>query len=184
MQHLVPSSLAPRRRLASALAAALLAGSGLCAHAALVTFTGAIDSGPLDGAVFSGSFSYSDPLPGFDGAVGLDTFALSFAGQSYTLATVNPGTVPDAFFAAGRFVGVDYRDTGAADPGTRPHVYLTAGFSDPSEAFLGYDTTGNGVQGFGSYVLAATPNAVPESGSFALALVGLGCLGALSRRRG
>lgn len=185
MQHLVSSFTAPRRRLASALAAALLAGTGMCASAALVTFAGVTDSGPLGGVAFSGGFTYSDPLPGFDGTVDLSGLTFSFAGERYTLATADAGTVPDAFFVAGNFVGVDYQDTGGPDPGTRPHVYLTAGFSAPSQAFLAYDTTGNGVQGFGGYAVSATADpgsSVPEPGGFTLALVGLGCLGALSRR--
>lgn len=163
----------------AALTAVLLATAALSAQAADYTFAGLTDSGPLNPAPFSGSFSFDDPAPGFDGAIALDALSLLFAGQSYTLASADAGTAPVAWFAAGSLLGIDYQDSGAADPATRPHVQLLAGWIDISEAYFSYDTTGSGVEGFGSLGISA----VPEPAGWALLLAGLGLVGLLGRRR-
>lgn len=103
----------------------------------------------------------------------LSAFQLSFAGQSYTLATADVFTTPAAVFASGSLIGIDYQDADAANPGLRPWVQLVAGFTELSEAQFAYDTKGNGVEGFGSYAVTA----VPEPGTVALMLAGLGLLG-------
>lgn len=174
-----PFTLAALRRLAPVLTAALLAATAAPASAALYGFSGTLDSGSLAGTGFSGRFSFADPLPGFDGEVLLDSFTLELAGQRYTLAGADAAPVPAALFAAGGFLGVQFADTASADPATRPLVQLVAGFSAADQAFLAYDTTGGGVEGFGSLVLRA----VPEPGTGALLLAGAGLLGAVRRQQ-
>lgn len=168
----------PLPDLRHALAAALLAGAALPAAAADFLFSGSTDSGSLNPATFSGTFSYADPLAGFDGSVTLSAFSLSFAGQAYTLAGADAGTQPVAGFVAGSFVGIDYQDTRATLPGPRPQVLLTAGFTALDQAFFSYDASGAGVEGFGSY----TVSAVPEPAAAALWLAGLALLGSARRR--
>ena len=187
MQSRLPSSFGScGRAFRSALAAVLLAGALPTVHAAALTFSGTTDSGPLAGLGFGGRLVYRDPLPDFDGLVDLGELTLAFAGQTYTLGTADAGSVAGASFVTGRFVGIDYRDSSSAGAGLRPGVYLTAGFVDLGEAFFSYDTTGNGVQGFGSYAVAAVSEPLPvrEPGGPALLLLGLGLLSAVSRRWG
>ena len=154
-------------RLRPLLAATSLGLAGLSAQAALVSYTGQVDSGPLAGSTFSGSFAYADPTTGFDGPVLLDSFVLNFDGLSYTLATAD--MAPVAWFAAGSFLGVDYMDLDS--PG--PAVQLLAGFFDLSEALFSYDVGGAAGQGFGGFTGFAS---VPEPGTIGLALVGLAAL--------
>ena len=161
------------------LLAALLACAGVQAQAVDFSFAGITDSGSLVGTAFSGSFSYAEPAPGFDGSADLSAFSLSFAGQAYTLAGADLGTTPLAWFAAGSFIGIDYQDSCAADPALRPLVSLVAGFSQFSEAALAYSTSTAGVQGFGSYSVSA----VPEPASWALLLAGAAGISAVARRR-
>jgi hypothetical protein len=132
-----------RRGIATA---ALLAAT-LPATAAVFSFSGLTDSGPLPDSPFSGQFSFADPVAGFDGSVALDSFTLLAFGQTYALADADsPAT---AFFVGGVFTGVDFFDQDSLDVDTRPNVSLVAGFFDPTEAFFSY-ATANDAQGFGS----------------------------------
>lgn len=151
-------------RLRPLLAATSLGLACLSAQAALVNYTGLVDSGPLAGSAFSGSFSYADPATGFDGPVLLDSFVLNFEGLSYTLATAD--TDPVAWFAAGSLLGVDYQDLDS--PG--PAVQLLAGFFDLSEALFSYDVGGTAGQGLGGFSGFAS---VPEPGTLGLVTAGL-----------
>jgi len=161
------------------LAAALLACAGLSAQAASFTFSGVTDSGSLAGSSFDGSFTFADPTQGFDGGVDLSAFSLSFAGNSYSLASADAGAVPYALFSAGSLIGVEYTSTASADATLRPHVQLVAGFTDLNQAYFSYDATGTGVEGFGSVSLSA----VPEPASCALLLAGMAVVGVMARRR-
>jgi hypothetical protein len=160
-------------------ASAVLAMASLGAQAsAILTFTGTTDSGPLAGQSYDGSFAFDAPAAGFDGAVTLQSFTLNAFGQTYTLADAD--TSPMAWFAAGQFLGLDFIDADATNPALRPFVTLTAGFFDISEAFLAYDTSGAGIQGFGSFTPTA---AVPEPASLGLTLAALGGIAVALRRR-
>jgi hypothetical protein len=158
----------------TALAALLLCSAA--AQAASFTLAGATDSGPLPGISFTGFFSYSDIGLPTDGEVALTSFSLSFAGQSYTLASATD--TPTAVFAGGSFIGLSYVDDASADTSVRPQVSFTPGFFDLSDAYLAYVGAG-GQGGFGSY----TVSAVPEPAALALWLSGFALLGAVGARR-
>lgn len=172
-----------RLSLPSLLAATLLATASVSSQAALLTFSGTAAFGPLAGSAYSGSFSYSDPGVGFDGSVALDSFTLSFAGQTYTLASADVS--PLAYLAGGQFYGLDYVDADSTDLATRPTVEMQADlfFGDISQQAFVYvvQVAGSDVlsQGFGTTTFAA---AVPEPATLALLLAGLG-LAATRRRR-
>lgn len=150
--------------------AALLAATCLAAQATTVAYTGIVDSGPLNGSSFSGSFSYVEPTASFDGSVDLDSFTLAFAGQTYTLASAD--LTPVAWFASGSFIGIDYLDLDSAPPA----VAFLAGFNDLSQALFSYDVPGAG-QGFGGFTSLTT---VPEPATTLLLLAGLGLIAGTS----
>ena len=150
--------------LRTTLAVSTLALTTWAAQAAVVNYTGLVDSGPLLGSVFSGSFAYADPAAGFDGAVDLSAFTLNFNAQTYTLAGADvPAT---AYFVAGSFVGVDYLDQDSF--GTA--VQLTSGFSELSEALFSYQPTG-AAQGLGGFTSFTAGGTVPEPAPLALVVV-------------
>lgn len=144
----------------------------LSAQAAATAYTGLVDSGPLAGSTFSGSFSYADPVAGYDGPVDLGSFTLNFDAQAYTLASADLPAV--AWFAAGSFLGVDYVDLDSFATA----VQLTAGFTALSEAVFSYQPTGaaQGLGGFTSF------SAVGEPASLALLVCALVGLAAVRRR--
>ena len=153
-------------KLRPLVAATTLSLACVSAHAALVNYTGLVDSGPLIGSSFSGSFAYADPAAGFDGPVLLDGFVLDFEGLTYTLASAD--AAPLAWFAAGSFLGIDYMDLDSFSLS----VQMTAGFFDLSEALFSYDTgdTAGQGQGLGGFTSFST---VPEPGTLGLVMAGL-----------
>ena len=154
------------------LAAVTLAVACLSAQAAATHYTGLVDSGPLAGSSFSGSFSYTDPVAGFDGSVDLGSFTLQFNAHTYTLASADLPAV--AWFSGGSFLGFDYVDLDSF--GTA--VQLTAGFTSLSEALFSYQPTG-AAQGLGGFTGFT---AVTEPAPLALLVCALGGWAAVRRR--
>jgi hypothetical protein len=159
----------------AALAALLLCSAA--AQAATFSLSGITDFGPLSGTAFSGLFSYSDIGLPTDGETPLTGFTLSFAGQSYTLASATD--TPTAVFADGSFVGLSYVDDASTDTALRPQVSFTPGFFGLSDAHFDYIGSGDPDSGFGSYSVSA----VPEPATLALWLGGLTLLLGAARAR-
>ncbi|MBU1190112.1 MAG: VPLPA-CTERM sorting domain-containing protein [Gammaproteobacteria bacterium] len=136
-------------------------------------FDVSLDSGPRNGALYNGTFSYDDAaLSGSgDEYLSLDSFNFSFEGTQLTLAE---DAFAEAAFYDGALLGISYNATN-----TDFSVSFTPGFFDLSEAYFAYDLTGEGA-GFGSL----TVTAVPIPAALPLLLTGLGALGFFSRRPG
>jgi len=163
------------------IAALTLATASLGAHAdAIYRFTGTTDSGSRTGEAYDGEFSIADVANDFDGSLALLSFSMNAFGQTYLLSDADAPAL--AYFAAGTFLGVDFSASGTGDPALRPIVTLMPGWFDPSEAYLAYDATGNGTEGFGSLAFERL-QAVPEPTTAALLLLGLVGAGTLRRRR-
>lgn len=166
---------------AAALAATLFAGLAAPAQAALYRIDGAVDYGPLDGSTFSGSFGFEDLVAGYDGRLELSSFTLDFAGHRYTLDGADTGSLPVAWFSSGELLGIDVSFT-FADPVFQPLLQLVAGVGSAADAYLAYDTTGGGTEGFGSIVFTEVTQDVPEPAGAALVMAALAAA-ALARRR-
>lgn len=169
--------------LSLAASAALLLAPAL-SSAASYTFSGTLDDGPLVGQAFAGSFEFdaSGVTPTFEGDLALTSFSMLLFGQTYTLASADPPSVPVAAFYEGSFLGLSYVDADAAEPLLRPFVNLAPGFVSLAGAYLSYDQStdpGAGLGGYGSYSVAV----VPEPAALLLMLAGLGVLGGAVRRR-
>lgn len=181
LHHAVRGRRSPAALGALALAAVLAAGSAQATEA-LYTLQGLADSGPLAETPFIGSFAYdaSAAAGDFSGSIALSRFVLDFAGQAYTLASAD--AAPTAVFDLGVFLGLDYVDADSADLSVRPDLALVPGFFGfDGEAYLAYEAAG-GIGGYGSYRITA----VPEAGTAAMLLAGLGLLrlsGVAWRRR-
>lgn len=161
-----------QKLLRSTALAALLAVTLPAAEAASYSFSGVMDSGPLNGHSFSGSLSFDDS--GLTGSgfelFSLSSLAINFAGRAYTLAHAD--VAPDVSYLDGVFLGLSY-SASAFDP----QLAFIAGSVDASDAFVAY-TVGH-LDGAGSIVYAP----VPEPESYALLLAGLGLVGFAARRR-
>lgn len=164
----------------STLLAALLVAA-LPAQAALqfYNFNGTLDSGLSSGQSFSGNFSFDDSALLSSGQEYLDTnsFSISFLGNTYTMAQQAAPT--EVSFLDGSFLGVSYAHE-AAFP--KFSLIASSGTGETWDVpFIAYSQLGtNGiVEGAGSIVYAP----VPEPETYAMLLLGLGLLGAVSRRR-
>lgn len=157
---------------------AALLSAGAAQADAPFDLAGLTDSGPLPNQPFVGGFAYdaSAVAPGFSGDILLTGFVLTFAGQTYTLASAD--AAPTAAFADGVFLGLSYADADSADAALRPNLAFVPGFFSFDEAYFAYESAG-GAGGFGSYGVSA----VPEPAGGALLLAGLGLVGAMVRSR-
>lgn len=146
----------------------LLAGTSMAATVPY-TFEVNIDSGPLIGNSYSGSFSYddSDPLGLFGDRPLLD-FEFTFEGASYVLVDDLFG--PAAFFSpADEFLGVEYSASS-----TGYEIAFTPGFGSITEVFFGYTDLNTFDGGFGdiTYSVVPVPAAVWLFGSGLIGLLG------------
>lgn len=161
---------------AASLAAALM---GQVALAAPVTydFSGIIDSGPYLDEPLSGTFTTVDAgsLTGMgDEYLALASFSLTFLGQTYSLADAHP--TPVAHYADGAFLGLDLLSL-TLDP----WYGFVSGFFALDEAYFAYQPS-QGDAGYGTVTYRDVQASVPEPGTLALLMAGLG-LAAWSRRR-
>jgi hypothetical protein len=158
------------RKTALAFAAALsLAGA---AHAGTYALTGSFDTAPAVN-VLTGSFSFDDTqvaAGGFDGTFDLTALTFSFQGQSYTLALA---TDPYVQFESGTLTGPNALFT---TPGGGS-LALQSFFGSSNFTYVA--ATGTEQLGTLSFSVAT----VPEPGTWALMLGGLGAAALVRRRK-
>lgn len=129
-----------------------------------------IDSGPLNGESYSGSFRYDNSsLTGVgDESVALSSIDFNFFGVDYD---ENNGTTPDAIFLDNDFLGLSW----SADS---VEFSFVPGFTSIDQAFFAYDILGGAGAGAGDITFTQDLDLqdVPESNS----VIGLLLLGGLA----
>ncbi len=174
----LPRSSPRLTRLSATLAAVAVTSLATLApstsHAAVVSYNFSVtvdtSTSPLNGSVFSGSFSFDNstgaPGLGSETLYALSSFSFAFPGGPYSLGSLSYG---DAVFEGATFKGLDALGS--------VFSFLPASGGQP--AFFAFDRGTD--RGNGSLSFALLPGAVPEPGSAALVLLALVGLGA-SRR--
>lgn len=156
---------------------ALLMGQVALAAPVSYDFSGIIDSGPYLDEPLTGTFTTVDAgsLTGMgDEYLDLASFSFTFLGQTYSLADAEP--TPVAHYADGVFLGLDLLSL-TFDPS----FGFVSGYSALDEAYFAYEPS-QGDAGYGTVTYRDVPASVPEPGTLALLLAGLGVT-AWSRRR-
>ncbi|MFZ5483854.1 MAG: PEP-CTERM sorting domain-containing protein [Pseudomonadota bacterium] len=140
-------------------------------------FTGYIDSGHYVDETFSGAFTTVDvdSLTGVDDEfLDLASFSFTFLGQNFSLADADAS--PAAHYYDGEFLGLDLLIL-TFDP----WFGFVSGFFALDEAYFAYQPS-QGDAGYGTVTYRDVQASVPEPGTLALLMAGLG-LAAWSRRR-
>lgn len=151
----------------------LCLGSGTLSAATIPYTIGvSVDSGPRNGNLYSGEFSYDDASLTGSGEeyLALDRFDFHFESTALTLAD---DPLAEAAFYDGAFLGLSYNAVA-----TDFSVSFVPGFFELSEAYFAYDLPGEG-SGFGSL----TVTTVPVPAALPLLLSGLGVFGLMRHRR-
>lgn len=161
---------------AASLAAALMGQVALAAPVSY-DFSGIIDSGPYLDEPLTGSFTTVDAgsLTGVgEEYLDLASFSFTFLGQTYSLADAE--STPVAHYYDGTFLGLDLLSL-THDP----WYGFVSGFPLLYEASFAYEPS-QGNAGYGTVTYREVQASVPEPGTLALLMAGLG-LAAWSRRR-